>query len=55
MNVTRDEQVQATVAIVITKSSPGRPGSDLNIRFGSYIAECAVVIVVVKPILAKIR
>ena len=48
------EQIESPIVIVVTPARPGRPAAQRDSCFFGYIGESAIVIVVIKPVLAVI-
>src|SRR6516165_171676 len=55
LHVTRHEKVQVTVMVVVAPRGSGRPASQRYTRLFGYVAERPIMIVVVQPVLSKVR
>ena len=55
LGISRNEQIEEAVVIVVSPRRSSRPAAKRNARFLRDIGECAVMIVVVEPVFAEVR
>ena len=54
MDVTRNEEIQFAVAVIVAKGSPCRPSIHGDTRFFSHISESSIAVVVVKAVFSVV-